>query len=173
MALEEDELETGSESESEVEEDAVTRFADGSRPLRVCMRFLGLQLGRPVRVCGDRCTFPHSWIKLHPDASAHEHGLASYLPDRGCGGGEWARGEGAGRERGAEAAVQFDGVVAIPVDNRVRWLAVPFFQFIDKVMDIPVVRAALVLAVYNCAEDRGDSCGVPVLFNDKSHQSRF
>ena len=30
-------------------------------------------------------------------------------------------------------------------------------------MDIPVVRAGLVLAVYNCAEDRGDSCGVPVL----------
>ena len=49
----------------------------------------------------------------------------------------------------------------------------PFFQFIDRVMDIPVVRAALVLAVYNCAEERGDSCVVPVLFNDKFQQSRI
>ena len=45
MALEEDELET----ESELEEDAVTRFADGFRPLRVCTRFLELHMGRPVR----------------------------------------------------------------------------------------------------------------------------
>ena len=54
-----------------------------------------------------------------------------------------------------------------------RWLAVPSFQFIDRVMDIPVLRAALVLAAYNCAEDRGDSCGVPVLFNEKFQQSRI
>ena len=46
--------------------------------------------------------------------------------------------------------------------NRERWLAVPFFQFIDRVMNFPVVRAAFVLAMYNCVEDRGDSCGVPV-----------
>ena len=58
--------------------------------------------------------------------------------------------------------MQLDGVVAVPVDNRERWLSVPFFQFIDRVMDLPVVRAALVLAVFNCAEDRGDSRGVPV-----------
>ena len=51
MALEEDELDTGSELESEPEEDAVTRFAGGFRPLRVCMRFLELQMGRAVRGC--------------------------------------------------------------------------------------------------------------------------
>ena len=48
MALEEDELETGSELESELEEDAETRFAAGFRPFRVCMRFLELHMGRPV-----------------------------------------------------------------------------------------------------------------------------
>ena len=51
MALEEDELETGSESESEVEEDAGTRFGAGIWPLRVCIRFLELYVGRPVRGC--------------------------------------------------------------------------------------------------------------------------
>ena len=51
--------------------------------------------------------------------------------------------EGREESRGAEAAVKFDDVVAIPGD-RERWLAVPFSQFIDRVMDIPVVRAALV-----------------------------
>ena len=72
MALEEDEL----ESESEVEEeDAETRFEAAFRPLRVCMH-----MGRPVRGCayGDRCTFVHSWAELHPEASAHDHELASY-----------------------------------------------------------------------------------------------
>ena len=66
-----------------VEEGAVTRFAAGFRPLRVCMRFLEHQLGRPVRGCayGDRCTFAHSWAELHPEASAHERELASYFPD--------------------------------------------------------------------------------------------
>ena len=73
------------------------------------------------------------------------------------------RREGRRAGEGAEASVQFDDVVAIPGDDREGWLAVPFSQFIDRVMDIPVVRAALVLAVCNCAEDRGDSCGVPVL----------
>ena len=38
----------------------------------------------------------------------------------------------------------------------------PFSQFIDRVTYIPVVRAALVLAVHNCAQDREDSCGVPL-----------
>ena len=80
---------------------------------------------------------------------------------------------GAGRGRGAEAAVQFDDVVAVPVDNRERWLAVPLSQFTDSVMDIPVVLDALVPAVYNCAEDRGDSCGVLVLLNDKFQQFRI
>ena len=51
MALEEDELETGSESESEAEEDAGTRFGAGIWPLRVCIRFLELYVGRPVRGC--------------------------------------------------------------------------------------------------------------------------
>ena len=78
MALEEDELETESESRSEVEEDAATRFRAGFRPLRVCMRFLELHMGR---ACGDRCTFAHTWAELHPEASAHEQELASYLPD--------------------------------------------------------------------------------------------
>ena len=83
MALEEDELETVSESGSEVEEDTATRFGTGFRPLWVCMRFLELHMGRPVRECayGDRCTFAHSWAKLHPEASAHEQELASCLPD--------------------------------------------------------------------------------------------
>ena len=56
MAIEDDESESESESEAEaeaeVEEGAVTRFAAGFRPLRVCMRFLEHQLGRPVwEVC--------------------------------------------------------------------------------------------------------------------------
>ena len=53
------------------------------RPLRVCMRFLELHLGRPVWECayGDRCTFAHSWAELHPEALAHEQQLASYFPD--------------------------------------------------------------------------------------------
>ena len=69
------------ESEAEVEEGAVTRFAAGFRPLRVCMRFLEHQVGRPVWECayGDRCTFAHSWAELHPEASAHEQQLASYF----------------------------------------------------------------------------------------------
>ena len=80
MALE---SETGSESESEseVEEGAATRFEAGFRPLRVCTRFLELHMGRPVRGCanyGHRCAFAHSF---HPEASAHEHELASYLPE--------------------------------------------------------------------------------------------
>ena len=81
VVLEEDELE--SESESEPEEDAVTRSAEVFRPLRVCMRFLEIQMGRPVRLSayGDRCTFAHSWAELHPEASAHEQELASYLPE--------------------------------------------------------------------------------------------
>ena len=51
--------------------------------------------------------------------------------------------------------------------------AVPFSQFLDRVMDIPVAVAALVSAVHNCAEDRGASCGVPALFHDKLQQSRI
>ena len=64
-------------------EPAVARFGGGLRPWRVCTRFLDFQLGRPVRGCayGDRCTFAHSWAELHPEASAHEHGLASYFPE--------------------------------------------------------------------------------------------
>ena len=46
MALDSDESEA--EAEAEVEEGAVTRFAVGFRPLRVCMRFLEHQVGRPV-----------------------------------------------------------------------------------------------------------------------------
>ena len=71
------------EAEAEVEEDAATRFAAGFRPMRVCTRFLEDQLGRPVWGCAydDRCTFAHSWAELHPEASAHEHQLASYFPD--------------------------------------------------------------------------------------------
>ena len=40
----------------------------GFRPLRVCMRFLELHMGRPVRRCayGDWCTFAHSWAELQP-----------------------------------------------------------------------------------------------------------
>ena len=43
----------------------------GLRPWRVCTRFLEFQTGRPVRgcACGE----------LHPEASAHEHELASYF----------------------------------------------------------------------------------------------
>ena len=83
MVLEEDELGMESESESEPEEDAVTRFADGFRHLRVCMRFLELHMGRPVRGCayGDWCTFAHSLAELRPEASAYEQDLASYLPE--------------------------------------------------------------------------------------------
>ena len=71
------------ESEAEVEEDAVTRFAAGFRPMRVCERFLLFQQGRPVRGCayGDRCTFAHSWAELHPEASEHELYLASLFPE--------------------------------------------------------------------------------------------
>ena len=61
MTLKDDESEPGSESGSE--EEATTRFEAGFRPLRVCMRFLELHMGRPVRVC------------------AHEQQLASYFPD--------------------------------------------------------------------------------------------
>ena len=63
-----DESEAESEAKVVVEEGAVTRFAAGFRPLRVCTRFLEHQLGRPVRGCanGDRCTFAHSWAELHP-----------------------------------------------------------------------------------------------------------
>ena len=84
VVLKEDELESESESESEPEEDAVTRFAEGFRPLRVRMRFLEIHMGRPVTVVclwGYRCTFAHSWAELHPEASAHEQELASYLPE--------------------------------------------------------------------------------------------
>ena len=82
MAGADDEFEAESEADAEVEEDAATRFAAGFRPLRVCTRFLEHQLERPVWVCayGDRCTFAHSWAELHPEASAHEHQLASYFP---------------------------------------------------------------------------------------------
>ena len=83
MAIDDDESEAESESEAEVEDGAATRFAAGFRPLRVCMRFLEHQMGRPVWGCayGDRCTFAHSWAELHPEASAHERELASYFPD--------------------------------------------------------------------------------------------
>ena len=107
LALEEDELETGSESESKPEEDAETRFAAGFRPLWVCVRFLDLHMGRPVRGCahGDRCTFAHSWAELHSEASAHEHELASraYLSEAvvaACGPGEEGRPGGGGERRG-------------------------------------------------------------------------
>ena len=82
MAVDDYESEAESEA-SEVEEGAATRFAAGFRPLRVCMRFLEHQMGRPVRGCayGDRCTFAHSWAELHPEASAHEQQLASHFPD--------------------------------------------------------------------------------------------
>ena len=81
-AYDESEAES-SEAEVVVEEDAVTRFAAGFRPLRVCTRFLEHQLGRPVwgGAYGVRCTFAHSWAELHPEASAHEQQLASYFPD--------------------------------------------------------------------------------------------
>ena len=80
MAVEEDELGMESESEVEVEEGAEIRFTAGFRPLRVCTRFLEHRMGRPVWECayGDRCTFAHSWAELHPEASAHEHELASF-----------------------------------------------------------------------------------------------
>ena len=83
IELEEDELGMESESESEVEEGAATRFAAGFRPLRVCWRFVEHQMGRPVWecACGDRCTFAHSWAELHREASAHEQQLVSYFPD--------------------------------------------------------------------------------------------
>ena len=45
MAIDDDE--SDAESEEEVEDGAVTRFAAGFRPLRVCMRFLEHQMGRP------------------------------------------------------------------------------------------------------------------------------
>ena len=48
MAVDDDESETEAEAEVEVEEGAVTRFAAGFRPLRVCTRFLKHQTGRPV-----------------------------------------------------------------------------------------------------------------------------
>ena len=51
MVIDDDESEAESESEAEVEEGAVTRFAAGFRPLRVCMRFLEHQMGRPVWGC--------------------------------------------------------------------------------------------------------------------------
>ena len=78
-----DESEAEAEAEVVVEEGAVTRFAAGFRPLRVCTKFLERQLGRPVWECayGDRCTFAHSWAELHPEASAHEQQLASHFPD--------------------------------------------------------------------------------------------
>ena len=83
MAIDDDESEVESEAEVVVEEDAATRFGTGFRPLRVCMRFLEHQMGRPVWGCGygDRCTFEHSWAELHPEASAHEQQLASFFPD--------------------------------------------------------------------------------------------
>ena len=77
MVLEEDELGMESESELEPEEDVVTRFADGFRLMRVCTRFLELHMERPAWECayGDRCTF------AHPEATAYEQELASYLPE--------------------------------------------------------------------------------------------
>ena len=51
MAGADDEFEAEAEAEAEVEEDAVTRFAAGFRPMRVCTRFLEHQLGRPVWGC--------------------------------------------------------------------------------------------------------------------------
>ena len=83
MAFDEDESEAKSEAEAEVEDGAVTRFAAGFRPLRVCTRFLEHQQGRPVRGCayGDSCTFAHSWAELHPEASAWERYLASLFPE--------------------------------------------------------------------------------------------
>ena len=78
-----DESEAESESEAGAEDGAVSRFAAGFRPWRVCVRFLEFQQGRPVRGCayGDRCTFAHSWAELHPEASAHERYLASLFPE--------------------------------------------------------------------------------------------
>ena len=83
MAFDEDGSVAESEPEVGAEDGAVTRFAAGFRPWRVCVRFLELQMGRPVRGCvyGDRCTFAHSWAELHPEASAQERELASYFPD--------------------------------------------------------------------------------------------
>ena len=83
MAFDDDESVAESESEAEVEDGAVSRFAAGFRPLRVCIRFLEHQMGRPVWGCayGDRCTFAHSWAEPHLEASAHERQLASYFPD--------------------------------------------------------------------------------------------
>ena len=106
VVIEEDELEAELESGSEPEEDAMTRFAAGFRLLRVCMRFLEHQMGRPVWGCayGNRCTFAHSWAELHPEASAHDHELASCLPEWGCCGGDWAREEGRPVRGGAERA---------------------------------------------------------------------
>ena len=62
MAGADDESEAESEAEAEEEEGAATQ---------------------PVWGCayGDRCTFAHSWVELHPEASAHEQQLASYFPD--------------------------------------------------------------------------------------------
>ena len=81
MAVDDDESEAEAEAEAEVEEGAATRIAAGFQPLRVCMRFLEHQMGRPVWGCahGDICTFADSWAEFHPEASAHEHSPRTYL----------------------------------------------------------------------------------------------
>ena len=53
------------ESESELEEDVETRFADVFRPVRVCTRFLELHMGRPVR-----------GVPTATGAPSHTHGLS-------------------------------------------------------------------------------------------------
>ena len=139
--LEDDESEPGSEPGSEVEEDAATRFGAGFQPLRVCMRFLELHLGRPVRGVSPSHTHGLSFTrKLQPMSmnSLRTFRTEAVVAASGPEGGE------AGRERGAEEEVcvcelvlvvvggcgvcvlvwvwvlvccgvlQFEGVVAIP-----------------------------------------------------------
>ena len=83
MALEDDELKTGSESKSEPEEVAVTRFEAG---FGLCgsacgswsSTWVGPYGGVPMVISA---TFAPSWAELHPEASAHEHEIASNFPE--------------------------------------------------------------------------------------------
>ena len=83
MVLEEDELEMESEygvGAGGGRRDSLRRWVLASAGMHAV---LGAPHGSASTGCasGFRCTFAHSWAELHPEASAQEHELASYLPD--------------------------------------------------------------------------------------------
>ena len=82
-----------SELELELEEDVVTRFADGFRPVRVRTRFLELHMGRPVR----GCAYGQPMSTNSPRTYLSEAVVAASGPGGGEGGREGESGGGGGR----------------------------------------------------------------------------